>query len=112
MSNAVTLDRRLNRKVSDFTRVVCVTVRTHLLVCPVYFLPSGGKLSEDEARGYFRQTIQGLQYVHSQGVCHRDLKVLRCTKLCRLCWVVRGGGVFCVALFVESKTLILVCANI
>lgn len=34
----------------------------------------GGKLSEDEARKYFRQTIQGLHYIHSQGVCHRDLK--------------------------------------
>ena len=50
--------------------------------CKMYFviflnrpLLLGGTLSEDEARKFFRQMVQGLQYVHSQGVCHRDLKV-------------------------------------
>eukprot|EP01006_Ploeotia_vitrea_P015582 TRINITY_DN45127_c0_g1_i1.p1 TRINITY_DN45127_c0_g1~~TRINITY_DN45127_c0_g1_i1.p1 ORF type:complete len:405 (+),score=12.59 TRINITY_DN45127_c0_g1_i1:55-1269(+) len=31
-------------------------------------------LPEDEARDYFVQLIRGLQYLHSQGVVHRDVK--------------------------------------
>ena len=33
-----------------------------------------GPLSEDVARYYFRQMIEGLEYCHAQGVVHRDLK--------------------------------------
>jgi len=40
-----------------------------------YLESKGGKLSEDEARKIFRQMVEGLQYIHSQGFCHRDLKL-------------------------------------
>lgn len=33
-----------------------------------------GKLSEDKARFYFRQLVEGLEHCHNNGVCHRDLK--------------------------------------
>jgi serine/threonine protein kinase len=34
-----------------------------------------GRLKEDEARKYFQQLICAVDYCHSRGVCHRDLKV-------------------------------------
>ena len=35
-----------------------------------------GRLSEAEARKYFHQLIDGVDYCHSKGVYHRDLKVV------------------------------------
>lgn len=35
---------------------------------------NAGRLSEDEARFYFLQLVEGVKYCHEQGVCHRDLK--------------------------------------
>ncbi|XP_022925893.1 CBL-interacting serine/threonine-protein kinase 23-like [Cucurbita moschata] len=33
-----------------------------------------GRFKEDEARKYFQQLINAVDYCHSRGVCHRDLK--------------------------------------
>ncbi|KAH9747991.1 CBL-interacting serine/threonine-protein kinase 23 [Citrus sinensis] len=37
-------------------------------------IASRGRLKEDEARKYFQQLINAVDYCHSRGVCHRDLK--------------------------------------
>ncbi|KAF3329556.1 CBL-interacting protein kinase 23 [Carex littledalei] len=37
-------------------------------------IASRGKLKEDEARKYFQQLIDAVDYCHSRGVYHRDLK--------------------------------------
>jgi len=34
-----------------------------------------GELDEVLARKYFQQLIDGIDYCHRRGVCHRDLKV-------------------------------------
>lgn len=36
---------------------------------------SRGRLKEDEARKYFQHLINAVDYCHSRGVYHRDLKV-------------------------------------
>lgn len=38
-----------------------------------------GRMREDEARKYFQQLINAVDYCHSRGVFHRDLKVLNIT---------------------------------
>ena len=49
-----------------------VTLTTKLLSMQVHH----GRLSEAESRGYFQQLIDGVDYCHSKGVYHRDLKVI------------------------------------
>lgn len=33
-----------------------------------------GKFNEDQARFYFNQLVEGVEFCHKSGVCHRDLK--------------------------------------
>lgn len=33
-----------------------------------------GRLTESQARIYFKQILQGIDYIHGLGVAHRDLK--------------------------------------
>ena len=48
-------------------------------VCTAYLykLPTIGKLSEDVARKYTSQLIDGLSYCHKAGIVHRNLKVCK-----------------------------------
>ena len=38
------------------------------------FVALGGRLSESTARYYFKQLLDGLGFMHGQGIAHRDLK--------------------------------------
>ncbi|KAJ3107992.1 CBL-interacting serine/threonine-protein kinase 23 [Phlyctochytrium planicorne] len=40
----------------------------------LYHLASEGSFSEDVAHDYFKQLMEGVQYCHSVGVAHRDIK--------------------------------------
>lgn len=37
-------------------------------------IQGSGKFSEKEARFYFKQLVDSLEYLHSKGYCHRDIK--------------------------------------
>jgi serine/threonine protein kinase len=47
----------------------------------LHYQADRGSLKEDEARKYFQQLINAVDYCHSRGVYHRDLKVLLSTTL-------------------------------
>jgi serine/threonine protein kinase len=38
-------------------------------------IATNGRLKEEEARKYFQQLINAVDYCHSRGVYHRDLKL-------------------------------------
>ena len=38
------------------------------------FVALGGKLSEAQARYFFKEMLSGLDYMHRKGIAHRDLK--------------------------------------
>ena len=38
-------------------------------------LEQKGKFPEEQARKYFRQLVEAVEYCHSAGLCHRDLKL-------------------------------------
>ena len=38
-------------------------------------LLDNGAMSEDQCKSMFRQIVLGVHHMHSQGICHKDLKV-------------------------------------
>ncbi|CAI0544821.1 unnamed protein product [Linum tenue] len=56
--------------------ITCLSMRIQyiLFLCCYLNQASRGRLKEDEARKYFQQLINAVDYCHSRGVYHRDLK--------------------------------------
>lgn len=38
------------------------------------YIVNRNRLSEDQARHFFRQIVSAVAYMHNKGYCHRDLK--------------------------------------
>jgi serine/threonine protein kinase len=38
------------------------------------YIVARGKIDESEARGFFKQIVSAVEYLHSLGITHRDLK--------------------------------------
>lgn len=72
-----------------------------MLFLPSCWQASRGRLKEDEARKYFQQLVNAVDYCHSRGVYHRDLKVAMQCPL-RLLWIH-----VVLDLFIENEKLII-----
>jgi serine/threonine protein kinase len=46
-----------------------------MIIASLVIKVNHGRMREDEARRYFQQLINAVDYCHSRGVYHRDLKV-------------------------------------
>ena len=43
-----------------------------------YLNSRGGVMTEEEARGFFKQLLGGIACIHENGFCHRDIKPENC----------------------------------
>ena len=75
---------RSRRRIIQQNRKSAKPMTTHFNPVAIYLLityfratfqTAKGKLREDEARKYFQQLINAVDFCHSRGVYHRDLKV-------------------------------------
>jgi len=64
--------RLLDVRMSEPT---CYLLVMELADCELANEMKGGPLPEAECRFYFRQIVTAVAYCHSQGICHRDLKL-------------------------------------
>lgn len=62
-----------------------------------------GHLSEQRASQVMRSIVRGLEYLHSEGICHRDIKVRLRVRCKRDPW--REGGRLCQVLWECSRML-------
>lgn len=81
--DTIVSDMDIHSCLCSFCNTYCLTVTVHKVqifinVKFVVFLiikVNHGRMREDEARRYFQQLINAVDYCHSRGVYHRDLKV-------------------------------------
>ncbi|KAJ3044511.1 coatomer subunit beta [Rhizophlyctis rosea] len=77
--NEITVLRRVrHHNICNLVDVMATRERIYIVI---EFISGGellyhlGKFSEAVAHSYYRQLIEGVQYCHSVGVCHRDIKL-------------------------------------